>query len=361
MDREFRPNIFPFPGQDLAEKLEELKIGPKEFAVRTGKPEKTITAILKGESSITADMAVSFETVLKIPARFWLNRQKDYDEYKAREKRKQAVTEAEQWVSSFPVKQMIKNGWLRETKTHQEKTLELFSFFGISNHKAWEDYYCNKTLKVAFSISLKTTKNPHSISAWLRKGELQAAAIDTDLFSAQAFRNILPEIKNIMAEQPDDFFSRLQQICRSVGVMLVPTPCLPGAPINGSTRWIKDNPLIQLSGRYKRNDIFWFTFFHEAAHILLHGKKNVFIEIEKYADQDHAKEDEANEFAVKWTLSEEEEKKVLENKHLTDAVIMKLAEQFNTHPGVIIGRLQHKKIIPHTVGRQFIKSIELCR
>ncbi len=63
-----------------------MEMGPKEFALRTGKPEKTITAILKGDSSITPAMAVQFENVTKIPAHFWINHQRGYDEYIAREK-----------------------------------------------------------------------------------------------------------------------------------------------------------------------------------------------------------------------------------------------------------------------------------
>lgn len=75
---QYFPQSVAHAGQTLEEKLEELNMGPKEFAVRTGKPEKTITAILKGESAITPDMAVLFEDILKIPARFWLNAQRTF-------------------------------------------------------------------------------------------------------------------------------------------------------------------------------------------------------------------------------------------------------------------------------------------
>lgn len=85
---QYHPPIAFHPGEALAEKPEELAMGPKEFAVRSGKPEKTVIAILKGKSSITPEMAVQFEHVLKIPARFWLNMQHTYDEYIAREEQK---------------------------------------------------------------------------------------------------------------------------------------------------------------------------------------------------------------------------------------------------------------------------------
>ena len=70
---EYIPQSYSHPGETLAEKLDELGMGTKEFSIRTGKPEKTIIAVMKGESSITPDMAVQFENVLRIPANFWLN------------------------------------------------------------------------------------------------------------------------------------------------------------------------------------------------------------------------------------------------------------------------------------------------
>jgi HTH-type transcriptional regulator/antitoxin HigA len=43
--------------------------------------------------------------------------------------------------------------------------------------------------------------------------------------------------------------------------------------------WLTPNkPLIQLSLCGKTNDRFWFTFFHEVAHILLHSKEEIFLD-----------------------------------------------------------------------------------
>ena len=180
---QYFPQSRPHPGETLAEKLEEMEMGPKEFALRTGKPEKTIIAVMKGESSITPDMAVQFENVTKIPANFWMNHQRAYDEYIAREKRKTTIDEAVTWAKQFPLADMIKKGWLPPVSTIQEKTMEILAFFGFANHSSWVDYYFNQQLKVAFRISLAQTKEPYAISAWLRKGELQAAALEAKNYS----------------------------------------------------------------------------------------------------------------------------------------------------------------------------------
>lgn len=357
MQNQYFPQSRPHPGETLAEKLEEMEMGPKEFALRTGKPEKTIIAVLKGESSITPDMAVQFENVTRIPANFWMNHQRGYDEYMAREKRKVAIDAAVSWAKQFPIADMIKRGWLPPVNTIEEKTMEMLAFFGFSNHTAWEEYYFKQHLKVAFRISLAQTKAPYAISAWLRKGELQAAELEAKDYSEKKFKEALPQIKSIMATHPDGFFNQLQSICLEAGVKVVHTPCINKAPINGATRWLNDTPFIQLTGRYNRNDSFWFTFFHEAGHILLHGKKAIFLENLDYSDKDMRKEKDADDFAIKWTLTEAEEAEILTALPLSDTDIRAFARQFNTHPAIIIGRLHHKKLIPYSLGRKYLEPV----
>jgi addiction module HigA family antidote len=320
---QYFPQSVPHPGETLAEKLEEMKMGPKEFALRTGKPEKTIIAVLKGQSSITPDMAVQFENVTRIPANFWMNHQLGYDEYIAREKRKATIDAAVSWAKRFPLGEMIKKGWLPPVKSIHEKTIETLAFFGFANHSAWEDYYCNQQLKVAFSISLAQSKELYAISAWLRKGELQAAELEANIYSEKKFKEGLLQIKSIMAKHPDGFFSELQKICLEAGVKVVHTPCINKASINGCTRWLNDTPFIQLTDCYSCNDSFWFTFFHEAGHIILHGKKDIFLENLYYSDKDLHKEQEADEFACKWTLKD----------------------------------LQNKKLIPHSLEKEYFEPV----
>ena len=189
--------------------------------------------------------------------------------------------------------------------------MELLAFFGFSNHKAWEEYYFKQQLKVAFRISLSQIQEPYAISAWLRKGELQAAELPANVYSEKKFKDALPKIKSIMASHPEGFFKQLQDICLDAGVKVVQTPSINKVPISGSTRWLNNTPLIQLTDHYPHNDSFWFTFFHEAGHILLHGKKDIFLEKVDYSDKNLEKEREADEFASKWTLTNEGVRKKL--------------------------------------------------
>ncbi len=79
---------------------------------------------------------------------------------------------------------------------------------------------------------------------------------------------------------------------REVGVALCFVPAVPGLGIHGATRWIKGHPVIQLSLLWKCDDQLWFTLFHELGHVLLHGRKELFL-----LGEHTAAESEADDYA----------------------------------------------------------------
>jgi HTH-type transcriptional regulator / antitoxin HigA len=319
------------PGDTLAEKLEELSMGPKEFALRTGKPEKTIIAILKGKSSITPEMAIQFEHALQIPAHFWLNKQRSYDDYLARKARKDALQSSIEWAKMFPYDEMVEKEWLPAKKEMEERTSVLLSYFGFSDHQAWVDYYYEQELKIAFSLSLKNINKAHAVSAWLRKGELQASEIDAPSYVARSFRNeVLPAIKDLMEKHHADYLLQLQSLCLKAGVKVIYTPSLSNVHLNVCSRWLKDTPIIQMSRLNEPNNSFWLSFFQKAGHILLHGKKDIFLEKGIYPDFDQSKEEEADLFAMKWTYAERERAEILKTSAFDEETMSKFAHQYIT-------------------------------
>lgn len=348
------------PGEVLGEKLEEMGMSIKEFAVRATKPEKTIIAVINGSSSITTEMAVSFEAVTKIPASFWLRNQQLYDEYMVRKKREEDAVSSIEWMRHFPYAEMAKRGWVAATNNAMERVKNLFEYFGLSSEKAWTDYYLKQVLKVAFRISLSSAKDPHAMSAWLRQAELRVAE-ENELppYDEKKLKATIPIMKRLMNDAPEDFFKRLQELCYSCGVILMATPALPKAPISGATRWIRDTPVIQLSGRYMLYDGVWFSFFHEIGHILLHGKKDIFLEQAGVEGQDDAKEKEADIFSSDTLLPPKEEKELRLYPNYTDNVIKEASQRFNVHPSIIAGRLKHLGLLNYSQAQAFIKHVEI--
>ena len=358
---QFTPSIVFHPAETLREKLTEMGMSIKEFALRTGKPEKTIIAVLNEESSLTPEMAVLFENVTRITASFWINKQARYNEYIARKKQEEALSASLAWAKEFPYSEMAKNNWVPPTRNIEEKTHHLLSFFGVASHIGWENLYMQSELKVAAYTSLKHTHEAHSISAWLRQGELQASNVEVPPFDVKRLKDNIPAMRQLMVEHPVDFFAKLRKLCLEAGVILLFTPKLPKVPLSGSTRWINDTPLIQLTARYGQNDRFWFTFFHEVGHIILHGKKYISLENVDFAAADAQKEMEAHDFAVKHTFSKEQENKLLKEHptSITANDIVQYAKEFKTHPAMIIGRLQYLQLLSYTEGREFIVPVNL--
>lgn len=348
------------PGDTLAETMEAKGINQPELALRMGRPLKTINEIIKGKAAITPETALQLERVLGVPATFWLERERNYQLELSEIKAAREMMEAKDWVAGFPLKEMKKLGWIDYTDSPVDKVQSLYRFFAVSDKEAFGVYYREITYETAFRISAKNKKNPYAIAAWLRKGELQAAETEAPAYDAKAFKQVLEKIKRLMASRPEGYFSELERLCLEAGVKVVHTPCLPNAPACGSTRWVQDSPLVQLSNRYARNDIFWFTFFHEAGHILLHGKKDVFIEGMEYTEEGMEKEKEADEFAMKWTLTHKQEQEILAAAPLTVAAIETFARKFDTLPALIIGRLANRGLIHNSQGwtHGFYKKIE---
>lgn len=304
----FNPTDLPIvyhPGDTLEEKLHEMGMGVKEFATRVSKPEKTIIAVLKGKSSITPDMAVAFEMVTKIPANMWLRHQQNYDEFIARKKREKSLKEGIQWANKFPFEEISALGWFDDITDEQGKSKNvvdtLCTFFAVSSPKSWEDFYLNQRLRVAFRISLAQTCNPYALSAWLRQGEIQAGRMPVEIkYSTKLLRNILNKISEISKSGDNNYREQLTTLLGGAGVKLFFTETLSSAPVKGCTRYINGVPCIQLAEKFENDSDFLNTLFHEIGHILLHGKKDIFMENVNYGDKNPEKEKEADEFAFLW-------------------------------------------------------------
>lgn len=127
-----------------------------------------------------------------------------------------------------------------------------------------------------------------------------------------------------------------------VAVVLVPE--FPKLRVCGATRWLSsEKALIQLSLFYKRDDQFWFSFFHEAGHILLHGKREIFVEQTKAATD--REEIEANKFAADFLIPMDAYRPFVQAGDFSKAAIVTFAEDLEISPSIVVGRLQHEKLI----------------
>ncbi|MCE1165163.1 MAG: HigA family addiction module antitoxin [Bacteroidetes bacterium] len=344
-----RRKLLSPPGDTLQETIDNIGMSQHELAERLGKKEKNVNQIIKGKEPITVNTALSLQNVLNIPADFWLERESKYRIELAEIEAEEQAEKYSEWVKKFPIKEMQKMKWIPETKTISDRTESLIRYFGIAKPGSWNRIYRAQTANATFRKSPSISSNPYSISAWLRQGEIQARELKLKKYSRSKFRKALHRIKEIANGHPRDFFKATRDICGECGVALVYTPNIPKAAISGSFRWLynRTTPLIQLSGRYKTNDHLWFTFFHEAGHLLLHGKKDVFLEEAEGIESNRKKEEEADRFARNFLINEKAYIEFAGKGVFTKETITEFSNANNVNPGIVVGRLQHDGYVGH--------------
>lgn len=358
-DLKLQKEILSPPGDTIQETIDTIGMSQAELAERIGRPKEKLNDIIKGREPITLKTAILLERVLGIAVSFWMARENEYRMELAKIEQQEFLEGCYGWLDMFPVKELKKMQWLPDTLNKAELVNSLLKFFGIASPRQWEDIYLKEAVATAFKISLANTQSPHAISAWIRIGEHKSATQKLPEFDKSAFTSALDEIKDLVIHQPEDFKDQLQEICARCGVAVLYTPCLPKAPISGATWWKGKNPIIQLTGRYKTNDSFWFAFYHEAAHILKHGKKEIFLEDLQGSHMEEAKEVEANQFAQKYLFPKVAFDGLTEIFNISDEDILSYASHYKTHPAIIVGQLQHSGIIGYHQGTQFKVPINL--
>jgi len=196
--------------------------------------------------------------------------------------------------------------------------------------------YVQKTEAVAYRKSKNTSINQTSLAAWLRCGEIEAERISAKTFDKEGIKSRLADIRKL-TNNPDGFADTLQKICAEYGICVAYVPYFKNTNINGATRWLKNKALIQLNTRGAYSDIFWFTVFHEIGHVILHGKKNVFLDFS--FDSDDKKEEEANKFAADILIDKAKYRDFCDKEDFSYKAIKEFAKAEEIDPSIVAGRL----------------------
>jgi len=339
---EFAPDYASPPGDTLLEALEERGMSQAELAERTGRPRKTINEVIRGRAEITPETALQLEYVLGIPAHFWNNRERRYREALARLDERERLGKDLAFLQKVPVKAMTKCGWLPNVKDPIEQIRAVLSFFGVASPEAFSEWAAERT--PSFRQSRAHAIDPYAVLAWIRKGEIEARRCECAPYDQQLFRRNLIAIRGLTRQPVEVFEPRMKDLCAAAGVALVFVPELPRTCAWGVTQWLStDRALVQLSLRYKTDDHLWFTFFHEAGHLLLHGKRGVFVESGRAKD---AREEEADRFAGDFLISPAQMEAVRRLALYSRSAVNAMATRIGIAPGILVGRLQHERLIP---------------
>ncbi len=329
----------------MLDELEARGMSQKEFAERTGRPKSAINEIIKGKKQITPETAIQFERVLGIPAHVWLNLENNYRYNRARIEDREKLLKESKRLNEYPVRELIRLGWIRKFNDKAEQAKELLSFWGVSS---FEEV---KTLTASFRISGRGKVNQNSLLCWLRKGQIESQQIETEEFARDKARKSLQQLRALTLLPPSEFIPKLIQICAEAGIAVAIVPELKGIKTSGAAFWWGGKAIILLNLRYKRNDQFWFSFFHELGHILFGKRRTPYLdqlhEKEKTTEVDIEEERVANRFAREVLIPSNEFERLLRLAPFSYTKIKDFARSIHIHPGIVVGRLQFEKIIPY--------------
>jgi len=342
---DFQPDYAIPPGEILEYELESRAMSISELASRAGITPKHIINIINARVALTPNIAIKLEPVLGKPLRYWLNLEALYQENLARTRANEQLGKDVEWLKRIPLTEMRKFEFVKKFTDPKDQLAEVLKFFGVASVEQWQAVWSKKSQRVAYRQTQRYEILPEAVTSWLRQGEICAAKIQTQPYNKARFKAVLSDIRSITLVDVDNLVDKVTSLCASAGVAVVFVPMLPKTGKSGATFWLSDKPVIMLSLRYKSNDHLWFTFFHEAGHILLHGKKAIFLESPKGPRKIDVKEREANEFAEDILIPGAKWQSFIEGNNFTEHSIKLFADQIGIASGIVVGRLQRKKLL----------------
>lgn len=342
-ERGWSPNWAVHPGEHLEEHLESRGLSQAEFARLAAVSPKLVSTIISGKNPVTPDTALRLERVLGVKAYIWTGLQARWDLHQARVS-EEAACDPQEWLKRFPVKELKRRRLLPATADSAIVLDGMLKLFGIGQISAYESKVA--ALAVHHRQSRAHATSPDHIATWLLIGEAKARTMQLPEFDLQRFTQAVGEIRSLTVQPPERFEPLIRDLCHSAGVAFILEKPLSKTCLYGSARWLDGTrAIIQMSLRMKTNDHFWWTFFHEAAHIILHRGRS-FVD-DNGGDADDL-EREADAWADTIIFGNGGLQRLLDERPRSAAGVECFAESVGLHPGIIVGALQHYGALPFT-------------
>jgi HTH-type transcriptional regulator/antitoxin HigA len=331
------------PGEFLEETLEETGMTQIELSNRLGRPVQTINEIIKGKKSITSTTALELEDVLNVPSHIWLGLENQYQIVLAKQKELELMQEEIKLIPNFPYADLVKSGFVKATRKSIEKVDELKRFFEVAKLVQIPHV---KVYKPAFRVSNHNNVSYESIATWIQAVRIKAKDIETKDFDRKKLKEKLLEIKSLMTlEDINEAIKEIQKVLNSCGIALVLLPHFKKTKIHGATFWLdNEKAVIAMTLRGSFSDVFWFSFFHEVGHILLHPKREFFLEDGCSDPKIQKQEHEADKFAKDLLINNADFNKFI-SSNLSKTSVIEFAKQQGVKSSIVVGRLMHENII----------------
>ena len=330
--------VFP-PGEFLFDALEDRGWTQTEFAEIIGRPTRLVNEVIAGKRSITPDTAREFAAALGTSAEYWLNLETAYQLSKS-SPAAEKITRTARLRERFPVREMLKRGWLEPVDGIDALEKQVFAYFNI--HHVDDQIEFDHAARRNYEHSLSTAQ-----LAWLLRVKQLASALSVPKYSETRLKEALPELERLMME-PEEV-RLVPRILNQCGVRFVIVEPIPGSRIDGVCFWLDKNrsPVIGLSLKGgDQIDRFWFNLRHEIEHVLrCDGRSGAVIDD---FDDENAANDEAeiaaNAAAADFCVPVDKMKDFHIRHHPTysHTALIGFSKLMKRHPGIVAGQIQRK-------------------
>lgn len=337
------------PGVTIKEQLNDRGMSQKEFAVRMNLSEKHVSKLVNGGVQLTPEVAVRLETVLGVPAQYWNNLEAIYREKLIKAREENEMEADAELAKLLPYSEMAKFGWVPETKDALQKARYLRKYFEVVGLSLLENA---QLTKIACRRLALTEKSDFALMAWAQEAKIKAREIKTGPIDVNRLVSILPSIRKMTLMSPEDFCPEIRASLAECGVALVFLPHLKGSFLQGATFLDGNKYVVGLTAGGKDADKFWFSLFHELAHIVLGH-----VECENGTSEDD--ERAADLWSGDVLIERDAFKTFRDNGDYSEAGIIKFAKEQGIAPGIVVGRMQREGVIKYSMHNELKEKYEI--
>lgn len=331
------------PGETVKELIEERGMSQEELAIRTGYSAKHISEVVRGKKDISHEFANRLEYALDIPAYFFINLQSNYDKELFTLNSMANIQDSELSVLC-ELKDIIKyleNNSIIECGSKKEATvLSMRKFLNINDLSSIKSL---PIIQAAFRGSKSNKVNPNVLYAWQKLCDYLTKDIEVGCsFDSEKLLSKKDEIKSTMFLDADEMVVELKKIFSDCGIVFEVVRNFPGAPVQGFIQKKEDKMILCMTIRQSFTDIFWFTLFHEIAHLVFGDYSDTYIDFQN--DKNFAytsTEKRADEFARNELIDPNDYKLFIEEGSINPLSVASFAKTQNVLPGIVVGRLQN--------------------
>jgi len=333
---QWRPDYAIPPGDVLKEVLAAQGMSQAELATRTGLSAKHINQVIRGLVPLSADVALVLERVLGTPSYVWNGIEAQYRDAAVRQTAHKQLERHIGWAKLFPSADLQAHGIVQKSDKTIARVDKILAFFKVADPPAFERLWGEPV--AAFRRSQKVDADLYATATWLRLAEIAAAELPLAPYDSSRFQKLVPQLRELTIPPLNAVFAELQQRCAQAGVAVVRVAHIAKTRASGATRWISSAyPIIVLSGRYKMEDSLWFSFFHEAGHVILHPKRATYIAPDHHRDEVDVLETDADNFARKTLIPSDLDGQL--PRLTTKAAVEHFAQNAGVGTGIVAGRL----------------------